>query len=197
MMIWRKLPRSIGTNKDKLERTSLMIVNTGHMVVTVSCLVIVQCQKWAKENQLMLLTTNAKHTKIVKNVSVKSMVTAVLVSLSDTHGNMLQSNKPLFHQMMLVPVNVNCLNVIFNLSKILLLKKMSLTRTTMVSGLQLVSIMKMIHHAHQVVTLQLIINAVVVLMLHGIGLVLTTTNAVINLKTHLVPLSASMINAKL
>merc|ERR1712113_1015499 len=125
------------------------------------------------------------------------MVTVVLVSLSDTHGSMLPSNKPLFHQMMLVPVNVNCSNVIFNLSKILLLKKMSSIRTTMVSGLQLVSIMKMIHHAHQVVTLQLIINAVVVLMLHGIGLVLTTTNAVINLITHLVPLSASMISAKL
>merc|ERR1719229_99193 len=125
------------------------------------------------------------------------MVTVVLVSLSDTHGSMLQSNKPLFHQMMLVHVNVNCSNVIFNSSKILLLKKMSLTRTTMVSGLQLVSIMKMIHHAYQVVTLQLIINAVVVLMLHGIGLVLTTTNAVINQKTHLVPLLVSTINAKL
>merc|ERR1712100_548651 len=125
------------------------------------------------------------------------MVINVLVNSFDTHGSMLQNNKPLFHQMMLVPVNVNCSNVIFNLSKILSLKKMSLTRTTMVSGLQLVSIMKMIHHAHQVVTLQLIINAVVVLMLHGIGLVLTTTNAVINLKTHLVPLSASMISAKL
>merc|ERR1712045_289159 len=125
------------------------------------------------------------------------MVIHVLVSLSDIHGSMLQNNKPLFHQMMLVHVNVNCSNVIFNLSKILSLKKMSLTRTTMVSGLQLVSIMKMIHHAHQVVTHQLIINAVVVLMLHGIGLVLTTTNAVINLITHLVPLSASMINAKL
>merc|ERR1712109_429339 len=125
------------------------------------------------------------------------MVIHVLVSLSDTHGSMLQNNKLLFHQMMLVPVNVNCSNVIFNSSKILLLKKMSLTRTTMVSGLQLVSTMKMIHHAHQVVTLQLIINAVVVLMLHGIGLVLTTTNAVINLKTHLVPLSASMINANI
>merc|ERR1712156_542972 len=109
------------------------------------------------------------------------MVIHVLVSLSDTLGSMLQNNKPLFHQMMLVPVNVNCSNVIFNLSKILSLKKMSLTRTTMVSGLQLVSI----------------INAVVVLMLHGIGLVLTTTNAVINLKTHLVPLSASMINANI
>merc|ERR1712156_962844 len=104
------------------------------------------------------------------------MVIHVLVSSFDTHGNTQASNKPLFHQMMLVHVNVNCSNVIFNLSKILLLKKMSLTRTTMVSGLQLVSIMKMIHHAHQVVTLQLIINAVLVLMLHGIGLVLTTTN---------------------
>merc|ERR1712223_1754588 len=124
------------------------------------------------------------------------MVIHVLVSLSDTHGSMLQNNKPLFHQIMLVPVNVNCSNVIFNLSKILSLKKMSLTRTTMVSGLKLVSLMKMIHHAHQVVTLQLIINAVVVLMLHGIGLVLTTTNAVINPKTHLVPLLVSMISAK-
>merc|ERR1712115_235622 len=95
-----------------------------------------------------------------------------------------------------VPVNASSSNAIFNSSRTLLPKRMSLTRTTTVSGQLLVSIMKMIHHAHQVVHLQLNINAVVVLMLHGIGSVLTTTNAVINLRTHLVPLLVSTISAK-
>merc|ERR1719277_443516 len=124
------------------------------------------------------------------------MVIPVLASLSDTHGSTLQINKPLFQRMMLVPVNASSSNAIFNSSRTLLLKRMSLTRTTTVSGQLLVSIMKMIHHVHQVVHLQLNINAVVVLMLHGIGLVLTTTNAVIIPRTHPVLLSASTISAK-
>merc|ERR1711937_1062898 len=134
--------------------------------------------------------------RIAKNVFVKSTVIPVLASSSDTPGSTLQINKPSFQRMKLVHASVSSSNAIFNSSKILSLKRMSLTRTTMVSGQLLVSIMKMIHHAHQVVHLQLNINAVVVLMLHGIGLVLTTINAVINPRTHLVPLSASTISAK-
>merc|ERR1719277_169795 len=99
------------------------------------------------------------------------MVKNVLASSSVTHGSTLQKPVTLSHLMLLVHARENCSNVMFNLLKILLLKEKSLMKIIMLSGQLLVSIWKMTSHVHQVVHLQLNINAVVVLMLHGIGLV--------------------------
>merc|ERR1712038_1594283 len=126
----------------------------------------------------MLLTTNAKHTRIVKNVFVLNMVINVLVNSFDTHGNTPQKQVISFLPMMMVHAKENSLNVMSNLSRIHSLTRTFSMRITMLSGLQLVSTIEMMIHVHQVVQLQLNINAVVVM-----------------LKVTMVPLLVSTINA--
>merc|ERR1719356_2148549 len=97
------------------------------------------------------------------------MVINVLASLSDTLGVGIQSKQTSSRPTQLVHVNVNCLNATFNSSRILTPRKMFSTTTTTLSGLPPVLIAKKTVHAHQVVLLQLLTNAVVVLMGHGTG----------------------------
>merc|ERR1712176_545740 len=62
------------------------------------------------------------------------MVINVLASSSDTHGDTPPRGLNLSQQMKLVHASVSSSNAIFNSSRTLLPKKMSLTRTTTVSG---------------------------------------------------------------
>merc|ERR1719229_65725 len=124
------------------------------------------------------------------------MVINVLVNSFDTHGNTLQKPVISFLPMMMVHAKENSLNVMSSLSRIHSLTRTFSMRITMLSGLQLVSTIEMMIHVHQVVQLQLNINVAEVLMVHGIGLVLTTKNAVVvMLKVTTVPLLMSTINA--
>merc|ERR1719277_561458 len=107
------------------------------------------------------------------------MVNNVLVSSSDTSGNTHQKLVISSLAMMKVHAKENSLNVMSNLSRIHSLTRTFSMRIIMLSGLPLVSTTEMMIPVHQVVQLQLNINVVVVLMVHGIGLVLTTRNAVV------------------
>merc|ERR1712062_573775 len=89
------LPKKSGKKLDMKARIDLTNENTGHMVVIVSFSVIDQCLKWEKELQLMHLTSDAKHTKIVKNVSEQNMATAALENWSNTDGDTDQNPKTL------------------------------------------------------------------------------------------------------
>merc|ERR1712102_87550 len=176
MMILKQLPRSCGENRVK---ENSMNVSTGLTDVTVSCWVIVQCLRWARVDQLMHLTTNAKPTKTARSVFVTNMVINVLASLSNTLGDGAPNSANSNPKTKLVHVHVNCSSVIFNSQKTLSPIKKFSTMTTTLSGLPLVSTTDLRNHAHQVVLIQLNINAVVVLMHHGTGLDSPTNNAVV------------------
>merc|ERR1739838_354766 len=85
--------------------------------------------------------------------------------------------------------NVNSSNVMFNLPKTLLQTEQFSMKTTMLSGPQLVLTTETMNHAHQVGLFQLNINAVVVLMHHGTGLVLNHLNAAVVMLKVMVVLS--------
>merc|ERR1712113_160247 len=95
-MIFTILPKKSGKKLDLKAKIDLMNENTGHMVVIVSFLVIDQCLKWEKELQLMPLMSDAKHTKIVKNVCEINMATPALENSSNTDGNTDQNPKTLY-----------------------------------------------------------------------------------------------------
>merc|ERR1712003_417911 len=175
MMILKQLPRSCGENRVK---ENSMNVSTGLTDVTVSCWVIVQCLRWARVDQLMHLTTNAKLTRTARSV-LTNMVINVLASLSNTLGDGAPNSANSNPKTKLVHVHVNFSSVIFNSPKTLSPIKKSSTMTTTPSGLQPVSTTDLKNHAHQVVLIQLNINAVVVLMHHSTGLDSPTNNAVV------------------
>merc|ERR1712131_178385 len=152
-------------------------MGTGHMVATVSSSEIDHYAAWERANQSMVLTTNAKPTKIAKSASVKNMVIAASVNLSVTHGNSLPNPTLSSHVTKQDHVNVSSLNVIFNLSKIHLHKKNNSQTITMHSGQQLVLTEKRNHHVHQVATIQSTMNAAVARPNHISGLDSTRANA--------------------
>merc|ERR1712003_351226 len=114
----------------------------------------------------MHLTTNAKPTKTARSVFVTNMVINVLASLSNTLGDGAPNSANSNPKTKLVHVHVNFSSVIFNSPKTL-------------SPIEKVSTIDLKNHAHQVVLIQLNINAVVVLMHHGTGLDSPTNNAVV------------------
>merc|ERR1719436_1475359 len=127
----------------------------------------------------MHLTTNAKPTRTARSVFVTNMVINVLASLSNTRGDGAPNSANSNLKMKQVHVHVNSSSVIFNSPKTLSPIEKFSTMTTTPSGLQPVSTTDLKNHAHQVVPIQLNINAVVVLMHHGTGLDSPTNNAVV------------------